>query len=161
MFVGIGLLYRVGLAPTPRIPETTAVVCIECQNGILGPDSVLPALAGDGAALIDNVRRLQDAAGRFGAKVVHATYEGNLGGQAIGTAPLWRALGALTDHWTPDSPETSVVAELLAPTDVVLVGVSLNLAVTQTAGHVAKTVSTSQFPATASVARQPPMPKTC
>ena len=151
------------MAPIPWNPETTAVVCVECQNGVLGPDSVLPALAGDSAGLVDDVRRLLDAARHFGARVVHATYEGNLGGHPTGTARLWRALGPATDHWAPGSADTAVVPELLAPTDlvlarhhglfptlgsellpvlhglgvetVVLVGVSLNLAITHTAGH--------------------------
>jgi nicotinamidase-related amidase len=151
------------MAPTPWNPDTTAVVCVECQNGVLGPDSVLPALAADSADLLNNVRRLLDAAREFGARVVHATYEGNLGGHPTGTARLWRALGPATADWAPGSAETSVVAELLAPSDlvlprhhglfptldsellpvlkgfgvdtVVLVGVSLNLAITHTAGH--------------------------
>ena len=157
------MFYCVQMAPIPWNPETTAVVCVECQNGVLGPDSVLPALAGDSAGLVDNVRRLLEAARQFGARVVHATYEGSLGGHPTGTARLWRALGPATDHWAPGSADTSVVAELLAPTDlvlarhhglfptlgsellpvlhgfgvetVVLVGVSLNLAITHTAGH--------------------------
>jgi nicotinamidase-related amidase len=151
------------MAPTPWNPDTTAVVCVECQNGVLGPDSVLPALAADSADLLNNVRRLLDAARAFGARVVHATYEGNLGGHPTGTARLWRALGPATADWAPGSAETSVVAELLAPSDlvlarhhglfptldsellpvlkgfgvdtVVLVGVSLNLAITHSAGH--------------------------
>jgi nicotinamidase-related amidase len=151
------------MAPASWNPDTTAIVCVECQNGVLGPDSVLPALAADSADLLGNVARLLDAAREFGARVVHATYEGNLGGHPTGTARLWRALGPATADWTPDSPETSVVAELLAPSDivlprhhglfptldsellpvlkgfgvgtVVLVGVSLNLAITHTAGH--------------------------
>jgi nicotinamidase-related amidase len=151
------------MAPTPWNPDTTAIVCVECQNGVLGPDSVLPALAADSADLVANVRRLLDAAREFGARVVHATYEGNLGGHPTGTARLWRALGPATADWAPGSAETSVVAELLAPSDlvlarhhglfptldsellpvlkgfgvdtVVLVGVSLNLAITHTAGH--------------------------
>jgi nicotinamidase-related amidase len=151
------------MAPTPWNPDTTAVVCVECQNGVLGPDSVLPALAADSADLLDSVRRLLDAARAFGARVVHATYEGNLGGHPTGTARLWRALGPATADWAPGSAETSVVAELLAPSDlvlarhhglfptldsellpvlkgfgvdtVVLVGVSLNLAITHSAGH--------------------------
>jgi nicotinamidase-related amidase len=151
------------MAPTPWNPDTTAIVCIECQNGVLGPDSVLPALATDSADLVSNVGRLLDAAREFGARVVHATYEGSLGGRPTGTARLWRALGPATANWTPGSAETSVVAELLAPSDlvlprhhglfptldsellpvlkglgvdtVVLTGVSLNLAITHTAGH--------------------------
>jgi nicotinamidase-related amidase len=145
-------------------PATTAILCVECQNGVLGPQSVLPALASDSSELVANVRRLLDAARLFGARVVHATYEGNLGGRPTGTARLWRVLGPATEHWAPGSAETAVVAELLDPRDlvlprhhglfptldsellpvlkglgvdtIVLVGVSLNLAITHTAGHV-------------------------
>jgi nicotinamidase-related amidase len=151
------------MPPTPWNPATTAIVCIECQNGVLGPQSVLPALAADSADLVGNVRRLLDAAREFGAQVVHATYEGTLGGRPTGTARLWRALGPATADWKPGSTETSVVPELLGPSDlvlprhhglfpsldsellpvlkglgvttVVLAGVSLNLAITHTAGH--------------------------
>lgn len=151
------------MAPRAWSPATTAILCVECQNGVLGPQSVLPALASDSAELVANVRGLLDAARLFGARVVHATYEGNLGGRPTGTARLWRVLGPATEHWAPGSAETAVVAELLDPRDlvlprhhglfptldsellpvlkglgvetVVLVGVSLNLAITHTAGH--------------------------
>jgi nicotinamidase-related amidase len=144
-------------------PDTTAVVCVECQNGVLGPQSVLPALAADSADLIGSVRRLLQAARGIGVRVVHATYEGNLGGQPTGTARLWRALGPATAGWKPGDAETSVIPELLdegdfvlarhhglfpsldselfpvlkgfGVTTIVLVGVSLNLAITHTAGH--------------------------
>lgn len=146
---------------------TVAVLCVECQNGVLGPESVLPQLAADSADLVVNLRRLLDAARTYGARVVHATYEGALGGEPTGTARLWRTLGPLTASWAPDTPETQVVPELLAPTDlvlprhhglfptmdsellpvlrglgvrtVVLTGVSLNLALPITAGHVTQT----------------------
>ncbi|BBX27092.1 cysteine hydrolase [Mycolicibacterium alvei] len=149
--------------PTPLAdPSNVAVVCVECQNGVLGPDAVLPALATDSADLVGNIRRLLDSAREFGARVVHATYEGDLGGRPTGTARLWRALGAATAEWKPGSSATSVVPDLLAPTDlvlprhhglfptsgsellpvlkgfgvttIVLTGVSLNLAITHTAG---------------------------
>ena len=151
------------MAQTPWNPDTTAIVCVECQNGVLGPESVLPALATDSADLVGNVRRLLDAARKFGARVVHATYEGSLGGRPTGTARLWRALGPATAHWAPGVAATAVVPQLLGPGDivlprhhglfptldsellpvlkgfgvstVVLVGVSLNLAITHTAGH--------------------------
>lgn len=152
------------MAPTPWDPDATAVVCVECQNGVLGPESVLPALAADSSELVSGVRRLLDSARRFGARVVHATYEGSLGGQPTGTARIWRALGPATAQWAPGSASTAVLPKLLAPTDlvlprhhglfptldsellpvlkglgvstIVLVGVSLNLAITHTAGHV-------------------------
>jgi nicotinamidase-related amidase len=141
----------------------TAVVCVECQNGVLGPESVLPALAADSAGLVANLRRLLDGARERGVRVVHATYEGSLGGEPTGTARLWRALGPATAGWAPGGTETQVLPELLAPSDmvlprhhglfptldtellpvlkglgvrtVVLTGVSLNLALPTTAGH--------------------------
>jgi nicotinamidase-related amidase len=150
------------MASTPWNPDTTAIVCVECQNGVLGAESVLPALASDSADLVGNVRRLLDAARDFGARVVHATYEGSLGGRPTGTARLWRTLGPATANWAPGSPETAVIPELLGPGDIVLprhhglfptldsellpvlkdlgvttivlAGVSLNLAITHTAG---------------------------
>jgi nicotinamidase-related amidase len=150
---------------TPQVDDlaTTAVVCVECQNGVLGPESVLPALAADSAGLVANLRRLLDGARERGVRVVHATYEGSLGGEPTGTARLWRALGPATAAWAPGRIETQVLPELLAPTDmvlprhhglfptldtellpvlkglgvrtVVLTGVSLNLALPTTAGH--------------------------
>lgn len=140
-----------------------AVLCVECQNGVLGPSSVLPQLATDSAALVTNLRRLLDAARTAGVRVVHATFEGTLGGGHPGTARIWRTLGPLTESWAPGRPETQVVAELLDDSDlvlprhhglfptidsellpvlrglgvrtVVLTGVSLNLALPTTAGH--------------------------
>ena len=150
---------------SPQDPAlaTVAVVCVECQNGVLGPESVLPVLAADSADLVANLRRLLDGARARGVRVVHATYEGTLGGDPTGTARLWRALGPATAGWAPGTPETQVVPELLAPTDlvlprhhglfptldsellpvliglgvrtIVLAGVSLNLALPITAGH--------------------------
>jgi nicotinamidase-related amidase len=144
-------------------PATIAVLCVECQNGVLGAESVLPALAADSGGLVANLRRLLDGARQRGVRVVHATYEGTLGGGHPGTARLWRALGPATAEWAPGSAETQVVPELLAPTDlvlprhhglfptldsellpvlkgldvqtIVLTGVSLNLALPITAGH--------------------------
>jgi nicotinamidase-related amidase len=120
-------------------------------------------LAADSSELVSSVGRLLDSARQFGARVVHSTYEGNLGGRPTGTARLWRVLGPATAGWAPGSASTTVLSELLAPTDlvlprhhglfptldsellpvlkgwdvrtVVLAGVSLNLAITHTAGH--------------------------
>jgi nicotinamidase-related amidase len=147
----------------PEDAASVAVVCVECQNGVLGPDSVLPALAADSGELIGKLRRLLDAARASGRRVVHATYEGALGGNHIGTARIWRALGPATAGWAPGTIATQVIPELLAPSDlvlprhhglfptldsellpvlkglgvrtVVLAGVSLNLALPLTAGH--------------------------
>ncbi|OBI35176.1 cysteine hydrolase [Mycobacterium sp. E1386] len=151
------------MATSSTLP-TVAVVCVECQNGVLGPESVLPQLASDSAGLVGNLRRLLDAARISGVRVVHATYEGTLGGGHTGTARIWRLLGPATAAWAPGSPETQVLSELFAPTDlvlprhhglfptmdsellpvlrglgvrtIVLTGVSLNLALPISAGHI-------------------------
>lgn len=150
----------------PEDPSTVAVVCVECQNGVLGPDSVLPDLRAHTGDLIPNLRRLLHAARGAGARVVHATYEGALGGKQSGTAPLWRLLQQRSAEWAPGAAPTQVVAELFDPTDlvlprhhglipaletellpvltnlgvrtVVLTGVSLNLAIPFTAGLVSQ-----------------------
>jgi nicotinamidase-related amidase len=150
-------------SPSPEDATTVAVVCVECQNGVLGPESVLPALAADASDLIGKLRRLLDAARASGLRVVHATYEGSLGGNHIGTARIWRTIGPATAGWAPGTVATQVIPELLAPSDlvlprhhglfptldsellpvlkglgvrtVVLAGVSLNLALPVTAGH--------------------------
>ena len=148
---------------THNDPSAVAVVCVECQAGVLGPNSVLPQLAADCGDLITNLSRLLQAARAAGVRVVHATYEGVLGGKHVGTARIWRALGPATAGWVPGTPETQVLPELWSPTDlvlprhhglfptlgsellpvldnlgvrtVVLTGVSLNLALPHTAGH--------------------------
>lgn len=151
--------------PTPLTGNvgTVAVVCVECQNGMLGADPALPALAADAGKLIGNLSRLLCAARAAGIHVVHATYEGTPGGRPTGTARLWRALGQAVALWEPGATATKVVDELLSPGDlvlarhhglfptldtellpvlrelgvqtIVLAGVSLNLALPHTAGH--------------------------
>ncbi|OBI44845.1 isochorismatase family protein [Mycobacterium sp. E796] len=149
---------------TSNTSHTVAVVCVECQNGVLGPESVLPQLAADSAGLVAKLCRLLDAARISGVRVVHATYEGTLGGGHPGTARIWRVLGPATATWAPGSPETKVLPRLFAPTDlvlprhhglfptmdsellpvlrglgvrtIVLTGVSLNLALPISAGHI-------------------------
>ena len=148
---------------TGKKAGTMAVLCVECQNGMLGPDAVLPGLAADAGKLVENLSRLLYAARGCGIRVVHATYEGTSGGRPTGTARLWRALWPVVAEWEPGVTATKVIDELLAPGDlvlgrhhglfptldtellpvlrdlgvqtIVLVGVSLNLALPHTAGH--------------------------
>jgi len=149
---------------TANALRSVAVVCVECQNGVLGSESVLPQLAADSVRLVDKLGKLLDAARTSGVTVVHATYEGTLGGGHPGTARIWRMLGPATAAWAPGSPETQVLSKLFASTDlvlprhhglfptmdsellpvlrglgvrtIVLTGVSLNLALPVSAGHI-------------------------
>ncbi|SHN16375.1 cysteine hydrolase [Cryptosporangium aurantiacum] len=97
----------------------TAVVCVECQDGVLGERSVLPALGADAAPLIKNIARLVDGARTAGIQVVHATFGGLLG-TPVSTAPIWRRLAERTAGWTPDHPATAVLPQLSHPDDLVL-----------------------------------------
>jgi nicotinamidase-related amidase len=101
-------------------PAETAVVCVECQNGVLGPTSVLPGLASDSTSVIDGLERLVRLARGAGARVVHATFAGRLGAVDPGTAPLWRAIAEPTAHWSADHPDVQVLPQLLDDSDLVL-----------------------------------------
>jgi nicotinamidase-related amidase len=105
-------------APVPD-PASTAVVVVECQRGVIGDLSMLPALARDTGDIVPAIARLLDAARAAGVTVAHATFEGSLGALSRGTAPLWRATGA-SDEWSAGHPGTEVLPELLADGDLVL-----------------------------------------
>jgi nicotinamidase-related amidase len=112
------------MSPTERPPlgETarTAVVVVECQEGVLGASSILPALAGPAEVLVGPLGSLLQGARAVGVTVVHATYAGPLGGSALGTAPLWKALAPATDVWTDAHGGTQVLSPLLGEGDLVL-----------------------------------------
>ncbi len=106
--------------PRPIDPRTSAVVLVECQNGVLGPDSMLPALAAEAADIRDGLRRLVTAARSAGVLVVHATFEGWLGSTDFGPAPLWKVAAQGSKDWGPGHPATQVVPDLLDPTDLII-----------------------------------------
>ncbi|MBP2369764.1 isochorismatase family protein [Pseudonocardia parietis] len=105
-----------------RVPAAaeTAVVLVECQQGVLGEGSVLPDLRDASPGLPDAVARLADVARAAGAVVVHATYEGSYGAVDHGTAPLWRLLGPTTRAWAPGSHSTEILPGLRHPDDLVI-----------------------------------------
>ncbi len=100
-------------------PASTAVVCVECQNGVLGPDSILPALAAESKELVRNLGRLLPAVRKAGVRVVHATFEGIRPDADPGSAPLWKAT-ARSREWHPGHPATQVLPDLFDETDVVI-----------------------------------------
>lgn len=100
-------------------PPRTAVVCVECQNGVLGSDSILPALAADAQPTLEVIGRLLAAARCAGVLVVHAPYAGSLGGDP-GTTPLMRATARATADWAPGHPATEILTALSEPSDLVV-----------------------------------------
>jgi nicotinamidase-related amidase len=148
-------------------PSSTALLIVECQNGIVGPGSVLPELAAAAAPMLPTLGVLAGGVRRAGGLVVHLTYVPALGNRSSNRTPrlFGRVLPAMVD-WTPTHPATQVVDEVgrepddlllmrhsgMSPTgntevfavlrnagytDVIIAGVSLNIAIPVVATHAA------------------------
>ncbi|MFF8285762.1 cysteine hydrolase family protein [Streptomyces albus] len=75
-------------------PATTALLTVECQRGVVGPDSALPELAEQvrESGALDRVARLVAAAHAADVQVVHAIAERRPDGRGSGrNARLFRA----------------------------------------------------------------------
>lgn len=75
-------------------PPTTVLLTVECQQGVVGPDSALPELARAARAsgALGNVARLVDAAHAYGVQVIHAVAERRPDGRGANrNARLFRA----------------------------------------------------------------------
>ncbi|MGX8904987.1 cysteine hydrolase [Streptomyces netropsis] len=81
--------------PAERLdPATTVLLTVECQRGVVGPDSALPELAAVARAsgALGNVARLVEGAHAAGVQVVHAIAERRPDGRgASRNARLFRA----------------------------------------------------------------------
>ncbi|MET8328920.1 cysteine hydrolase [Streptomyces sp. NPDC005181] len=79
-------------------PATTCLLTVECQQGVVGPDSALPELAKEARAsgALQNVARLVAAAHEAGVQVLHAVAERRPDGRGANrNARLFRAAGRL------------------------------------------------------------------
>jgi nicotinamidase-related amidase len=79
-------------------PATTALLTVECQNGVVGEESALPELAAQArdSGMLGRIARLADAARAAGVQVVHAVAERRPDGLgANANARLFRAAGKL------------------------------------------------------------------
>ncbi|MCX5016196.1 MULTISPECIES: cysteine hydrolase [unclassified Streptomyces] len=79
-------------------PATTALLTVECQNGVVGEESALPELAKEARAsgMLGRVAALADAARGAGVQVLHAVAERRPDGRgANSNARLFRAAGKL------------------------------------------------------------------
>ncbi|WP_329341567.1 cysteine hydrolase [Streptomyces sp. NBC_00663] len=75
-------------------PATTVLLTVECQQGVVGPDSALPELAKEArsSGVLANVARLVAAAHGSGVQVVHAIAERRPDGRGANrNARLFRA----------------------------------------------------------------------
>lgn len=75
-------------------PTTTVLLTVECQQGVVGPDSALPELAEEArsSGALGNVARLVAAAHESGVQVIHAIAERRPDGRGANlNARLFRA----------------------------------------------------------------------
>ncbi|MGW0362763.1 cysteine hydrolase [Streptomyces sp. NPDC002990] len=79
-------------------PATTALLTVECQNGVVGARSALPELAREArdSGMLERVAALVEAARGAGVQVLHAVAERRPDGLGASTnARLFRAAGKL------------------------------------------------------------------
>jgi nicotinamidase-related amidase len=102
-------------------PRTTALAFIECQRGVIGDLSVLPALAESARPALPVMGRLAAGARAAGVQVVHLTYLPVAGGRSANRrAPLMRAT-ASNAGWSESHPAMAIVPEVgVGPDDLVL-----------------------------------------
>ncbi|MCY3862097.1 MAG: cysteine hydrolase [bacterium] len=104
-------------------PATTALVLQECQNGVIGELSALPALAEAAKeGLIPNVAALATAARSAGVRVVHCTAQHRADGWGGNrNARLFRAMPKMPVQLHVGTPAVEVVPEIgVAEADIVL-----------------------------------------
>jgi nicotinamidase-related amidase len=101
--------------------DTKAVLFIECQRGVVGDLSMLPALAEAARPVLADMGRLAAGARAAGVLVAHLTYWPAAGGRSNNRrSPLMRAT-ASSSGWGPSHPATEVVPEIgVGPDDLVL-----------------------------------------
>jgi nicotinamidase-related amidase len=102
-------------------PRATALLFVECQRGVIGDLSVLPALAAAAQPAVGAMARLATGARGAGVQVVHLTYLPLAGGRSASRrAPLMRAT-ASTSAWNESDPALEIVPDIgVGPDDLVL-----------------------------------------
>ncbi len=102
-------------------PRTTALLFVECQRGVIGDLSVLPALAEAAQPALAAMARLATGARDAGVQVVHLTYLPLAGGRSASQrSPLMRAT-ASTAAWRDSDAALEIVPEIgLGSDDLVL-----------------------------------------
>ena len=93
-------------------PRTTALLFVECQRGVIGDLSVLPALAEAAQPALGAMARLASGARGAGVQVVHLTYLPLAGGRSASQrAPLMRATSS-TAAWKESDAPLEIVPEI-------------------------------------------------
>ncbi|MFD4869480.1 cysteine hydrolase [Streptomyces sp. NPDC058412] len=96
-------------------PATTALLTVECQNGVVGEESALPELAKEArdSGMLERVAALVDAARGAGVQVLHAVAERRPDGLGANTnARLFRAAERLPVRQLAGSRAVEVAAPI-------------------------------------------------
>jgi nicotinamidase-related amidase len=101
--------------------DRTALLLIECQRGVVGDLSILPALAEAAGPVLPEIGRLASAARTAKVHVAHLTYLPIADGRSTNRkSPMMRATQVSAD-WSPSHPAAQVVDEIgVGPHDMVL-----------------------------------------
>jgi nicotinamidase-related amidase len=101
--------------------RSTALLFVECQRGVVGDLSVLPALAEAARPAVAAMGRLAAGARASGVPVVHLTYLPMAGGRSASQrSPLMRAT-ASNAAWSATDPAMEIVPAIgTGPDDLVL-----------------------------------------
>ncbi|TBO59693.1 cysteine hydrolase [Streptomyces kasugaensis] len=105
-------------------PASTVLLTVECQRGVVGPDSALPELAEEarGSGALANVARLVAAAHHAGVQVLHAVAERRPDGRgASRNARLFRAAERLPVRQTTGSPAVRIADPIPVSADDLVV----------------------------------------
>ncbi|MFD9571706.1 cysteine hydrolase [Streptomyces sp. NPDC059982] len=105
-------------------PATTALLTVECQNGVVGEESALPELAEEArkSGMLERVATLVVAARAAGVQVLHAVAERRPDGRGASTnARLFRAAGKLPVRQLTGSRAVEIAAPVtVAEQDLVV-----------------------------------------
>ncbi|MFI5557069.1 cysteine hydrolase [Streptomyces sp. NPDC051738] len=96
-------------------PATTVLLTVECQQGVVGPDSALPELATEArsSGALAHVARLVAAAHESGVQVIHAIAERRPDGRGANhNARLFRAAERLPVQQLSGSAAVRVAAQI-------------------------------------------------
>ena len=103
--------------------ESIAVLFVECQNGLLGPDSVMRSIAEVARPSLPAMGRLARGARAAGVQVVHLTYVPVAHNRSSNRRPpMFQRLLPRLDDWNATHSAVQVIPEIgVGPEDLVLV----------------------------------------
>jgi nicotinamidase-related amidase len=103
------------------VPTKCALVMVECQGGVVGAQSTLPALAADAGPMLAALGRLAAAGRDAGATIVHLLYSPIAGNRSSNRrSVLFSRLLGTQDDWREGAPETMPVPEIGVGSDDLL-----------------------------------------